>query len=160
MLLLLRSSQAPAEITGSATLALGAFTSSAAGTVDVQGATDVTLGPLSLTSAGTVDVIGAGALNLTALSIVAAGTVGIDGQAPIVLGPIVLAASGTVAIDGGASLTVAMGIAADGTVGSPPLDGVLSLSLDAMSCSATGYVYSPTAQSQTVADTRRRGRRR
>lgn len=136
----------PADtVTGTATVALGALSVVAVGTVIpevVTGTASVVLGAVSVTAAGTRTTPGVATLALGALSVSAEGTViaeVVTGAASVVLGGLTVAAVGTRTTSGTASIALG-GLVLSATTGVDTVTGTAMISLGPVSVTAVGTV--------------------
>lgn len=129
------------EITGNASITLGAATLSATGTVAVTGAAAITLGTLTASAAGTVSVTGNASITLGAAALSATGTVTTPeatGDADITLDALTLSATGAVDVTGSTDATLdALTAASTGTV---DVSGAADTTLDALTLASAAAV--------------------
>lgn len=157
------------EISGSASVTLGALTLSATGTLAIAGAADVTLDPLTLSATGTVAITGALDATLDALTITATGALALAGAVDVTLGSLSLTSTGAVAITGAVdaaldplTLTSAGALAIAGAVdvtlgdlvvtatGEVAITGSASITLDTLTLASSGALAITGATAATL----------
>jgi hypothetical protein len=128
-------------IEGTLSGTLDAATGSGAATVAVQGTTGATLGAAAAAAAGGVGLSGSTAATLDAATAATAAAVEVTGSAAMTLAAVASFSSAT--IDLAATLTGALDdstLAATGTLDSPPIEGTLDVTLEALTRTAAGTV--------------------
>jgi hypothetical protein len=133
-------------LSGTASITLGALTSSAAGTVAIAGASSKTLGALTSSAAGTVALAGAAAVTLGALTSSAAGTVALTGTLAQTLGALTSAGAGALTLSG--TLAVTLGAVTLSATGGSVAGSDLNVTLGALTLSASGTL--PLAASAAI----------
>jgi hypothetical protein len=137
------------SISGTASITLGALTSSATGTVAIAGTSSVTLGAVTASAAGTLALSGSAAVTLGAVTSSAAGTLAIAGASAVTLGALTSSATGTLALSG--TLAVTLGAVTLSASGGSQATGDLAVTLGAATLSATGTLPLSASAAITLA---------
>lgn len=136
------------SITGTATITLGALTTTSAATLSLAAAASVTLGALTSSSAATLGLTGQSAVTLGALTSVSAAALGIAGGAGITLGALTGSSAGNLPLAATASVT--LGVLTTTSVSTLSLAGAAGITLGALTASATGDLPLNAAASVTL----------
>lgn len=127
-------------IEGTASVTLGALTSTATGALSIAGATSATLSSATLSSTGALSLTGSLSSTLGALTVTATGELIAEGSGSlaVTLGALTVTAAGQVAIVGVTGVTLgALTLSATGDLEAGP-EGALSVTLGALTAVATG----------------------
>lgn len=126
-------------VTGTANITLGAFTSTAAGTLTVAGSASVSIGGMTTAATGITAVAGEATFTFDAMAIAAAGSTAVTAFSDVTFGAVTVSGAGVAGgISGSAALTFgAMATTATGTV---TIDGSASIGFGAMGVDGEGTV--------------------